>query len=186
MAAEEQARKRELRAQRRGAVSRGDAAAAQRRLLALPELRDAETVALYAALPDEVPLGIVFDTLGRRGVLLVYPRVNGDDLVFAAGKLQPGYRGIAEPSAAEPPRPLDEIDAFVVPGVLFDRAGVRLGRGTGFYDRALARARADASPIGLCYADRIAAPLPREEWDAIMNVVVTDREVIRPSPAGRT
>lgn len=185
MAADEQARKRELRARRRGAVSSGAAAAAQRRLLALPELRDAEMVALYAALPDEVPLEIVIHTVGRRGARLVYPRVNGDALVFAEGKLSPGYRGIPEPSADEPPVPLDEIDAFVLPGVLFDRSGVRLGRGTGFYDRALAGARADASSIGLCYADRIAAALPREDWDAIMNVVVTDREVIRPVPAGR-
>lgn len=185
MAADDQVRKRELRAERRGSASSGDAAAAQRRLLALPELRDAETVALYAPMADEVPIEILSNTLGRRGARLVYPRVTDDTLVFSEGKLAPGYRGILEPSAEEPELPLDEIDAFVVPGVLFDRAGVRLGRGTGFYDRALAGARADATFIGLCYADRIAAALPREDWDAIMTVVVTDREVMRPAPAGR-
>ena len=78
----------------------------------------------------------------------------------------------------------EEVDLFVVPGLLFDRAGRRLGRGGGHLDRLLGRARKDAARVGLCYAQRVVQELPAAPWDVAMHVVVTDREVIRPERPG--
>lgn len=179
-------RKRELRRWARERATAGDATAARRRLLGLPELRDARTVALYAALPGEVGLAGLASELAGGGATVLFPRVLGETLVFhavAEDALVPGFRGVLEPPATTPRTPLAAIDLFVVPGLLFDRAGRRLGRGLGLYDRALAQARDAARRVGLCYADRVVEELPEARWDVRMHVVVSDRDVLRATPA---
>lgn len=178
-----EARKRELRRRARALAGAGNAEAAQRNLLDLEELRGARRVALYAALRDEPPLVAVGEQLERQGVEIAFPRVGGRELRFHRARrseLRPGYRGIREPAEGSPVVALAAIDVFVVPGLLFDRSGARLGRGSGFYDRALARARADARKVGMCYADRVVECLPRAPEDVAMDVIVTDQAVLRP------
>lgn len=103
------------------------------------------TVAIYAPLPGEVDLLPLVD--GR--LRWVLPVVAGDDLEFRVVEdvtrdLRPGAFGILEPCAEQAAVPVSEIDAFVCPGLGFDAAGGRIGRGKGYYDRVLARARAGA------------------------------------------
>ena len=187
------ARKRALRAEaRRRPVPTSEAAArrALANLLALDELASARTVSLYAATAREVPVTGALPSFAAARRRAAFPRVEGDELVLHevadASALQPGYRGIAEPPASAPRVEPGEVDAFVVPGLRFDRRGRRLGRGGGHYDRLLANARADAIRIGICYADAVTDELPSESWDEPMDVVVSDREVIhtraRPRP----
>lgn len=157
--------------------------AAQLKLAALPELARAETVALFAPQDAEPPLGEVSAALARRDAAVVYPRVAGEGLAFhraGASDLRPGYGGIAEPAPSLPVVAIDAIDLFVVPGLLFDRDGYRLGRGHGHYDRALGQARDDALRVGYCTSAQLVVELPRDSWDVPMDVVVTDREVLRP------
>lgn len=164
------------------------ARSAQQRLLGLPEVATARTAAVYAARPPEVPLDLAIRALAERGVRLAFPRVAGEELrLHEAGvaELAPGYRGLLEPAPTAPPVELRSVDVFAVPGLLFDRHGRRLGRGGGHYDRLLAAVRADACRVGLCYADRVVESLPAGAWDArldvAVDVVVTERELIRPA-----
>jgi 5-formyltetrahydrofolate cyclo-ligase len=149
------------------------AAAAQARLLGLPELERARTVAVYSAIGDEVPLEPVAEACRARAVHVVYPVVVGAELELA-------------PDPARAARvPAGEVDLFVVPALRFDRAGRRLGRGGGHYDRLLKRRRADAWLVGICYDDRVIDELPEDPWDVRMHVVVTDRAVLRFAEPGR-
>ena len=126
-----------------------------------PALR---TVALYAAQAEEVDLLplLAWDP-GRRWV---FPRVCGDDLVFHEVRdwqheLIPGHRGIREPAPATPPVPTSDVDVFLCPGLAFDPNGGRLGRGRGFYDRALATARPATLKVGVCHpAQRVGDTFP--------------------------
>ena len=54
-----------------------------------------------------------------------------------------------------------------------DRAGVRLGRGGGSYDRALARVRADLEIVALLYDDEVVPALPREPHDHLVTAALT-------------
>jgi 5-formyltetrahydrofolate cyclo-ligase len=177
------ARKHELRLRARSDARTGDAQALHALLLELRELRNCSVIACYAALADEVSIDAVIRALATRDVAAVFPRVDGGDLIFhrvALDQLEPGAHGLREPRAGSSDVGASTIDAFLVPGLLFGRAGERLGRGGGHYDRALAGARPDAPRIGLCYAHRLVSELPVEEWDVSMDVIVTDREVHRP------
>ena len=154
----------------RGHASESDPACAAlaKWLLDRPALR---TVAIYSALPGEVDL----TALRRRLPQLnwVYPKVRGHDLTFHPGdQLHPGAHGILEPAEGSPEVPLHQIDAFLCPGLAFERSGHRLGRGRGFYDRLLAQARPDALKVGVCFPFQIVPDTFPETHDVIMDMVV--------------
>lgn len=179
-----QLHKRELRRRARS-IPLADASARRRvceHLLALPQLGRARTIAVYAAFAHEVSLDPVCVWLVGREAALVWPRVHDSTLQFhsaSPAELSPGYRGIAEPPDDAPRVETDRIDVFLVPGVLFDRRGRRLGRGLGHYDRALARAAADAYRVGVCNACRLVDELPEEPQDVAMHAIVTEDGIVQ-------
>ena len=75
-----------------------------------------------------------------------------------------------------------EPEVLIVPLVGFDARGYRLGYGGGFYDRTLERLRRDggALAIGLAYAVQEIRAIPAEPTDQVLDLVVTDRGVVRP------
>lgn len=144
-----------------------------------PAWRGARTIALYLPLGAAEP-----DTAG----LLAACRRDGRDVAVPAwdpaaksyfwAALAPdeplarGPLGIPQPAA---PRRVDaaSIDLFVVPGVLFDGDGTRLGHGAGHFDRLLAGRRADATVLGLAHPwQRVAERLPRGPLDVPMDRVL--------------
>lgn len=130
-----------------------------------PTLR---TIAVYSPLPGEVDLSS--SVLARPDLLWVYPKVTGHHLGFHhGGNLTPGSFGILEPGPGSPETAVSEIDAFLCPGLAFDRKGGRLGRGRGFYDRMLARARADALKIGICFDFQLVPDTFPEPHDIFMD-----------------
>jgi len=68
--------------------------------------------------------------------------------------------------------------AVFVPGVAFDRAGNRLGRGTGWYDRFLAGLDACVPRIALAYEFQLLEEVPVEQGDLPVHTVVTENRVI--------
>jgi 5-formyltetrahydrofolate cyclo-ligase len=68
---------------------------------------------------------------------------------------------------------------LVVPLVAFDRRGFRLGYGKGFYDKALARLPG-ARTVGIAYAAQEIARVPHEAHDHPLDVIVTEKETLRP------
>lgn len=91
--------------------------------------------------------------------------------------LAPGFRGILEPVQ---PRwvELMQIELFVIPGVVFDRHGYRLGRGLGFYDRCLSRVKDRSVICGLAYELQVVESIPTAAHDVPMDYIVTERRVI--------
>jgi 5-formyltetrahydrofolate cyclo-ligase len=160
------------------AQAEGAARACTAHLLALPELRRAPRIALYAALPDELPTRPLFDALQEREVPCLLPRMKADgslDFALAAGwdALQPGRYGVLEPSPAQEPVSPGPGDVVLVPGVAFDRAGFRLGRGAGVYDRTLEQLRG-VRVIGLAFAFQVVDAVPHDSHDQPVDAIVTE------------
>ncbi len=136
----------------------------------------ANTVASYVSFGSEVDTGGINSSLSADGRLVV-PRVRGLELDFVpvdgTTEFTISDLGVSEPTG--PPVDLATIDVILVPGVAFDREGIRLGYGGGFYDRLLAEL--DRPTLGLCFADLHVDELPREPHDQPVDVVVTNGSV---------
>ena len=148
-----------------------------KQLAGILETHEACCIAAFCALPDEPSLSeLIFSQMAHRWGL---PRVTGDELVFHhiddPDQLRPGAFGIAEPSPERPVIPIDEIDVFLCPGLGFDEQGIRLGRGKGYYDRALSRAKGGALKIGVSFPEQVVARLPSDAHDIPMHLVVSGR-----------
>jgi len=185
----EQPTKASLRAQARrnlAALSSEECAAASaricRRIEALPQWAEARTVALYAAQPSEPDLAALLDAPGKR--VFCFPRVSGDMLEFhrchSNDLLRPGPWKLLEPDPQLcPVIAASEIGLLFVPGLAFTRAGGRLGRGGGFYDRFVSRLDPRAVKLGICFHAQIVSALPLEIHDHEVDQVVTESEVFR-------
>ena len=106
-----------------------------------PLFLQAHTLLLYHSLPDEVQTH-EFIKRWHPYKRIVLPLVKGDELEFryyeGEDSLQIGAFGIEEPTGSLVEN-LHEIELSIIPGVAFDRSGNRLGRGKGYYDRALTK-----------------------------------------------
>jgi 5-formyltetrahydrofolate cyclo-ligase len=162
---------------------RGEAIAA--RIWQVEELARARTILVYAAVPHEVPTASVVSEAERRGISVLYPRCLADrpelalHQVTRPDELVPGRFGIPEPLASCPEIPDGQVDAALVPGLLWDRHGARLGRGAGYYDRLLTRSGWRGFTCGLFFSEQEVQRLPTDPWDAHLDVIVTEREVWR-------
>jgi 5-formyltetrahydrofolate cyclo-ligase len=156
------------------------------RIRALPEWAAAPVVALYAAQPSEPDLAALLSTPGKE---FCFPRIAGDTLEFrrcnAVADLVPGPWNLLEPDPSKCPIvPPSEIALFAIPGLAFTRAGARLGRGGGFYDRFLGGAHPNAAKLGICFHAQLVPTLPVESHDHEVTLIITESESI-PAAMGR-
>jgi 5-formyltetrahydrofolate cyclo-ligase len=140
----------------------------------------AKVVAGYHPLKDEISPYPILERLGRgqRAVLPWFLDRDSRMLWREAPAVEPSPWGVLQPPAdAEALAP----DIVLVPLVLGDRTGVRIGHGKGHYDRALAHLREGGRVfiIGLAWEPQIAdAPIPGDPWDVPLDAIATPKEWI--------
>jgi 5-formyltetrahydrofolate cyclo-ligase len=87
--------------------------------------------------------------------------------------------GFREPGDAAPEAAA--LDVIVVPALVVDPRGHRIGYGAGFYDRALARFAPPAHAIAVAFSFQLLAEVPVTEGDVPVSLIVTDERVIVPA-----
>jgi 5-formyltetrahydrofolate cyclo-ligase len=120
-------------------------------------------------------LPAVFTQLGAR-VLLPVVSPEGVELAWAVdtGRLAPGRFGLLEPVGPRlGPTAIGTADIVIVPALAVSRDGVRLGRGGGYYDRALGHARPEAVVVALVFDDELLDEVPAEPHDRRVDAVLT-------------
>ena len=149
--------------------------------IVLPHLLSAKVVAAYHPLKDEISPDPILERLGpgQRAVLPWFLDRDARMLWREAPAVAPSPWGVLQPSAeAEALAP----DTVLVPLVLGDRTGVRIGHGKGHYDRALAHLRAGGTrvlTIGLAWEPQIVdAAIPGDPWDVPLDAIATPKEWI--------
>jgi 5-formyltetrahydrofolate cyclo-ligase len=155
-------------------------------LRSLEEYREAETVFCYMSCGKEVSTGELISRMlsdGKRVCIPLCMEEQGDRIMLAklykdGDELVPGSFGIPEPKAEMPTVKPEDIDLAVIPCSTCDRAGNRLGKGAGYYDRYLAKEEATGIfKAALCYEDVMADEVPADEHDVVMDLVLTERGI---------
>jgi 5-formyltetrahydrofolate cyclo-ligase len=175
--------KAELRARFRAArQSLASADAAVRQLLAALAA-DLGTVAGYVPMPGEPGGAQLPEVLAAVCGRLLLPVVLPDrDLDWARydGDLRPAAFGVLEPAGSRlGPAAVAQADLVVVPALAVDRTGVRLGRGGGSYDRALARVAPGTLLVAALYEGELVDRLPADPHDVRVHAVATPTGLTR-------
>ena len=144
--------------------------------VAAPALAGVHMAGSYAAVGDEIDPVWIEKLLGPHA----FPRVVGPDINFHQvdwSAMTPGFQGIPEPPATAP---IVQPDLLLVPLVAVTLAGVRLGQGRGYYDRALARLRQrrPVRAIGIAWECQIAPALPADAWDMPLDMIATPERLV--------
>ena len=131
----------------------------------------------FSPLIDEPDITLIIDAALQANRIVALPRYDASNGRYAAAQitarsqLVPGQFGALEPDAGCPSIPLKQLDLVLVPGVAFDLAGRRLGRGKGFYDRLLAEVR--GHKCGVAFDEQIVAEVPEEPHDVRVDSILT-------------
>lgn len=182
--------KAELRAElldRRRAMSAADREAAAEAIAqqaaSVGLITRARRVAVYLSMATEPGTGPLIDTLAALGTDLIAP-VTGPDHHLDWARIEPGAPtrqasiGMAEPTG---PRlgadALTGCDLVLLPAVAVDHAGRRLGRGAGYYDRALAGL--DVPLCAIVFAHELLPEVPAESHDVPVQMALTPHGLFR-------
>ena len=138
------------------------------------QIGESRVVMAFWPLPDEVDVRPLIDRLVAEGRTVVLPKVTGDETMelrryTSQADLSEGAFHILEP-VGEPFVDYEQIDVALVPGVAFDAAGHRLGRGRGYYDRFLAEHLAPRL-IGVCFPFQRVAVVPVDAHDVVLDQI---------------
>jgi 5-formyltetrahydrofolate cyclo-ligase len=157
---------------------------------ALPVWREASSVLLYDALPDEIATDLLAHSAQQSPKQIYLPRISGETLSFLPyrnyrGKITALERhplGMREPSEGQPWSGASGSTVMIVPGRAFTRGGTRLGRGKGFYDRYIGSlpktVRERVTLIGVGYSVQLVETLPVEPHDVTMDIVAAGEQII--------
>ena len=160
-------------------------------LLDFEPYRDASCLAIYVAIGNEVETRSLIDHALSQGKPVFCPKLSAlPEVKFArlsrTSELVAGPTGAAEPVGDSGLNDADcESLSVIVPGVAFDGRGNRLGRGGGWYDRALRQLENRGLFIGLAYDFQVVDSLPTESWDMTVDYVVTETRIIDCGNAAR-
>jgi 5-formyltetrahydrofolate cyclo-ligase len=154
-------------------------------LLSAPEVRRAATLAAYVSVGTEPGTTVLLESLlaaGRRVILPVL--LPDDDLDWAVHHgetaLAPARRGLLEPMG--PRLGTDAVataDVVLLPGLAVSPSGMRLGRGGGSFDRALARVPVGTFTCVLLYDDEVGVEVPAEPHDRPVTAAVSPSGIVR-------
>ncbi|MDP8958339.1 MAG: 5-formyltetrahydrofolate cyclo-ligase [Actinomycetota bacterium] len=148
------------------------------RLAAWPPLRQARLVLGYLPLPGEPDLTPLPDLLPGHSFAVTRTPLQGPLTVHPLTSPMERHRlGFWQPVAQAPAIAPEDVDVALVPGLAFDRCGVRLGQGEGHFDRFLPALPPQALLVGVAPAALVVAELPRQPHDVRMTHLATERGI---------
>ncbi len=155
----------------------------------LPEFKRARCVALFSPLASEPDVRLLVEEAWAEGKRVAFPLMiphkNGPELDWHEVAnweelVVPGPFGLREPDPLRAPRiSLAELECAFIPGLAFEKHGLRLGRGGGFYDYFLSRTPASLPHFGLMFACQQAETIPHEPHDQKLQALLTETQTWR-------
>ncbi len=176
--------------ERRKALSKSEikekSAKIKEKLYSLSEFKTSKNILLYVSFNNEVDtINIIKDLLIKKEKNVLVPYVDKDKLIRISkinsfDDLEPKTFGILEPKKNKIRNfDIDELDLVIVPGIVFDKNGHRIGYGHGYYDKFLEKLRKNTIKIGLCCDFQLIDKIPEEKHDVPMDIIVTEKRILK-------
>jgi len=154
-------------------------------LMKVPEIAAAEALGAFVTDGTEPDLSMFIEHAMQSGIKIYLPRFNAGhryemvEIKDMRNDLVPGKHGIMEPGQSLKAASEDVLKtlAWLVPGVVFDSKGSRLGRGKGVYDRLLSNS--SGIRIGIFYQCQENTAIPAEAHDCPLDMIVTENGTTR-------
>lgn len=155
------------------------------KLFSHPVWRQASTIAVTVSMKNEINTLPIIEEAWRDNKQVVVPKCGRADysLLFYHlthwEELEESFYGLREPDVNRCSlSKRSDIDLVIVPGLVFDERGYRIGYGGGYYDRFLT-GECPFSTISLCYECQVVKVLPVDTYDRPVNWLVTPERVIK-------
>lgn len=148
------------------------------RLFNLDAWQTAKTVAVTVSMGSEIDTREIIEKAWEEGKTVVVPKCLPKErhldfrTITTYDNLETVYYGLLEPKVTETASIHKmEIDLIIVPGLMFDTEGYRIGFGGGYYDRFLVDAT--AVKVAQAFDVQIIENLPRETHDIPVDRILT-------------
>ena len=154
-----------------------------RQILSTSFFKKTDNIACYSATFNEVTLTPLFNELAHVFLPVIKPNRK---MVFSrytsVQELVKNKYGIFEPNSQQIIA-AKEIAVCLLPLVAFNRQGMRLGMGGGYYDRYFEHNKDNKIPtklIGIAYDFQESDTIQAQSWDIPLDAIITNKEVITP------
>ncbi|MGN7479413.1 5-formyltetrahydrofolate cyclo-ligase [Solibacillus silvestris] len=154
-----------------------------KQLLQEPSIQKANTIAITLSNQPEVDTTFIIEQLWKLNKQVAIPKCDPTNRSMQFYKIdsfaetERAFKNILEPiPEITEPAAKEELDVIIVPGVVFDRRGYRIGFGGGYYDRYLAGF--NGKRISLSFKEQLLNNIPRESHDLPVHIILTDKERI--------
>ena len=156
------------------------------RILSLVSYRFADTVLLYSPIKSEIDITPIAVAALKAGKRVAFPKCTPEGslmdfhYVSSLDELTPGYYSILEPSADAPvfdkrKAHTKESCLCLIPALIYDQNGYRVGYGKGYYDRYLQDF--NGTKAGIIYDRLIAESVPHGRFDLKVDFTVSEKGV---------
>ena len=157
-----------------------------RNILSQKCVTKASTVLVFCPIKNEPDILPLVDKLVKMAKKVAFPISHPDTLTlefkYANGKdeLVGGIYGTFEPrDSAQSVEEFSQDTVCLVPALAFDKNGMRIGYGKGYYDRFLAAFR--GTSIGVAYNAFVLDTIPHESTDVPVDMIITEGGVVLPN-----
>lgn len=152
-------------------------------LIQMKEWKDAKTIAVTISFGKEVSTNKIIEQAFKEGKTVCVPKCNGKtkEMTFYSfisyNQLQKGYADILEPDPLKTDYiPSHKIDLLIVPGVVFQPSGHRIGYGGGFYDRFLSSF--NGKTLSVVFDFQVISSIPIDQYDLPVSKIITNKRIV--------
>lgn len=154
-----------------------------KRLFQLEAWKKSETIAVTVSVGNELDTMPIIEQAWKQGKRIAVPRCipSKKQLEFYyledVNQLEESYYGLLEPNTYKCRRSeIEEIELMIVPGLVFDRKGYRIGHGGGYYDRLLTAH--SFQTVSICFDFQLVEGIFNENHDIPVDKIITPTEVV--------
>ena len=148
-------------------------------------IKKCKTVAAYLNLPSEVNLSEFILKAQERGQSVCVPVADKTKRVMEFRDLPVDFRRQKNQTREElmlltqKKRELKELECVLIPLLVFDSRGNRIGMGRGYYDKFFRNPKTRPLLIGIAYELQKAEEIIPQKWDVRMDMIATEHGLRR-------